>query len=144
MRRRLTLASTTLAILLALLLPATVAAASYTYTVQKNTCTVSGGDNGYGHFYFKVKLQENGWSDANKFTFAAKAQHKELGGGRWYTSYNWGTFTWTFPDNGDNYWYSRWYTYDPPDFAWHRIKVVLKVWHNGTLLASRTLYSKTC
>ena len=80
MRRRLTFVSTLIALLMIFVLPAsTVSAATFEYNVRKNTCTASGGDNGYGHLFFKVKLYEWGNTGANKFTFAAKAQHKELG-----------------------------------------------------------------
>ena len=144
MRRRLTLFSSVLAIMLVMILPATTLAANYTYNVKKNTCTASGGDYGYGHFYFKVRLTEWGNSGANKFTFTGKAQHKNLGSSRWYTDWNYGTFTWWFNDDGSNNWYERWYSFDPNDFAWHRVKVTLKVWHNNTLLAKRSLLGKTC
>lgn len=145
MRRRLTFASTLIALLLMFVLPAsTVTAADFTYTVKSNTCSATGGDYGYGHLYFKVKLKEWGNTGANKFTFAGKAQHKNLGGGSWVTEYNYGTFVYTFPDNSDSWYYTRWWSYDPADGNWHRLKVVLKVWHNSTLLASRTLYGKTC
>ncbi len=144
MRRRLAFASTLVALLLVFALPATTLGATYTYQVKKNVCTVSGGSHGFGHLYFKVKLTEWGNSGANKFTFTAKAQHRNLGGSRWKTAYKFGTFTYNFLSNGSSYNYVRWYTYDPADFAWHRIKVVLKVWHNGSLLAKRTLYGKDC
>ena len=133
-------------VMLALALPGTTLAggSDFTYNVQKNTCTTSGGDYGYGWQYFKVKLTEWGNSGANKFTFTGKAQHKSLGSSRWYTDWNYGTFTWWFNDDGSNNWYERWYTFDPNDFAWHRVKVTLKVWHNNILLAKRTLLGKTC
>lgn len=144
MRRRLTFVSSAVALLLVFVLPAaTVSAATYTYQVKANQCSASGGDYGYGELYFKVRLQE--WSQvANKFTFAAKIQHKNLGGSRWYTDWNYGTFVYTFPANGSDYWYTRWWDYDPDDLAWHRIRVVLKVWRGGTLLASKVLVGKTC
>ena len=144
MRRRLAFLSTLIALALVLVLPATTMAASYTYQVKNNTCTASGGDYGWGHLYFKVKLTEWGNTGANKFTFTAKAQHKNLGGNRWYTDWNYGTDTYTFPNNGATYYYVKWYSYDPGDLAWHRIKVTMKVWHNGTLLAKKTIYGKTC
>jgi hypothetical protein len=144
MRRRLAFGSSILAIVLVLVLPATTLAATFTYIVQEDTCSASGGDYGYGHLYFKVKLTETGNSHANKFTFTAKAQHKNLGGTRWYTDMNFGKFTYNFPSNGATNWYSRWYSYDPGDFAWHRITVTLKVWHNSTLLAKRTVHGSRC
>lgn len=144
MRRRLTLLSSLVALVLVLALPGTTLAASYTYAVQANTCKSSGGDHGYGRLHFSVKMTEWGNTAANKFTFSAKLQHKELGESRWYTTWNAGTFTWTFGANSATNYYTRWWTYDPDDFAWHRFKVQLKVWHSGMLLASKTLYGKTC
>jgi hypothetical protein len=145
MRRRLSLLSFLTALLLIFVLPAaTVSAATFTYEVRRNVCQSTGGDYGYGHLYFKVRLNEFGNSGANKFTFAAKAQHKNLGGSRWVTEYNYGTDTYTFPSNNQSYWYTMWYSYDPDDFAWHRIRVALKVWHGSTLLASRVVIVKYC
>ena len=144
MRRRLTLLSSLVALVLVLTLPGTTLAASYTYAVQENTCNSSGGDNGYGHLHYAVKMTERGNTAANKFTFSAKVQHRALGSSHWYTDWNAGTFTWTFKANSTTHYYTRWWSYDPNDYAWHRFKVVLKVWHSGILLASKTLYGKTC
>lgn len=144
MRRRLAFLSTLVALVVVLLLPATTMASSFTFDVQNNTCSVSGGDHGYGNLYFRVKLTEYGNSGANKFTFSAKAQHRNLGSSRWYTDWNAGTFVRTFTDNGATNWYTRWWSYDPNDFAFHRFKVTLKVWHGGTLLAMRTLLGADC
>ena len=144
MRRRLTLLSSMIALLLIFVLPAsTVTAATYTYRVKSNQCSATGGNHGYGHLYFKVRLQEYS-QVANKFTMAAKVQHRNLGSSRWRTDWNFGTFTYRFPANSANYWYARWWSYDPGDFAFHRMQVVLKVWRGSTLLASRTIYGKTC
>jgi hypothetical protein len=144
MRRRLGLLSSLIALGLILALPATTLGATYTYSIQHNTCRTSGGDHGFGHLYFEVKMTEWGNTAANKFTFSAKAQHKAIGGSRWYTDWNAGTYTRYFRANSATNWYTRWWSYHPNDFAWHRFKVVLKVWHSGILLASKTLYGKTC
>lgn len=144
MRRRLAFLSTLAALVLVLALPATTLAATFTYTIQKNTCATSGGDHGYGHIYYQVKLTEYGNSGANKFTISGKLQHKKLGSSKWVTEWNPGTFTKTFKSNSKTNWYIRWWSYDPNDNNWHRFKVTLKVWHSGTLLAMKTLYGKTC
>ncbi len=144
MRRRLAFLSTLAALVLVLALPGTTLGATFTYTVQQNICRSSGGNHGYGHLYYQVKLTEYGNSGANKFTFNAKVQHKNLGATRWVTEWNFGTFTRTFRSNSNTNWYSRWWSYDPNDVNWHRFKVTLKVWHSSVLLASRTLYGKTC
>jgi hypothetical protein len=144
MRRRFTLFWTLLIIALALSLPAATMAASFTYTVKKNTCTASGGYYGYGQLYFKVRMDEYGRSGANKFTMDAKLQHRNVGGSRWRTEYKWTRDTYTFPNNSASYSYVSWYSYQPNDFAWHRIVVTLKVWNGGTLLAKQVLRGKSC
>lgn len=144
MRRRLAFASTLIALVLVFAVPGTTLGATFTYTIQSNTCSASGGDWGYGHLYFRVQLKEYGWSGANKFTFTAKAQHRALGSTRWRVDHNYGTHTYRFTNNGNNTSYARWYSFDPGDYAWHRIKVVLKVWHGTRLLAKKTVYGKRC
>jgi hypothetical protein len=143
MRRRLGFLSTLAALVLVLALPGATLAASYTYTVTKNTCTASGGTYGYGVVHFTVKLTEYS-NSANKFTFAGKGQRRSLGGSHWTTDYNFGTFTWHFNANSINNSYTRYFDFWPGDFAWHRIQVTLKVWHNGTLLAQKTIHGKEC
>lgn len=143
MRRRLTFLSSFIALLLVMALPGTTLGASYTYSVKEDTCTTSGGNHGYGHLHFSVKMTEYS-KTANKFTFTGKAQHRNLGSSRWTTDWNAGTFTWTFRANSANNSYTRWWTYDPDDFAWHRFKVQLKVWRSGLLLAKKTLYGDYC
>lgn len=144
MRRRLAFFSTLIALLLVLALPATTLGASYTYQVQKNTCSASGGTFGYGHMVFKVKLTEWGNTPANKFTYAAKVQHRNIGSRRWTTESTWTTFAYRFPQSSSSYWYTRWWDYDPHHFAWHRIVVQMKVWHNNSLLATRTIKGRYC
>jgi aspartate/tyrosine/aromatic aminotransferase len=146
MRRRFALLWTMVVLGAALALPATTAAGSgdFSYTIKSNTCSSSGGQHGYGHIYFKVKLQEMGHSGANKFTFDAKVQHRNLGSSHWSTEWTWSRFTYTFADNGNSTWYTRWYSYDPDEYAWHRIVMTLKVWDGGYLLASRKLNGKYC
>ena len=143
MRRRLSLLSSLVALVLVLALPGATLGASYTYSIQEDTCNASGGDHGYGHLYFEVKMTEYSKS-ANKFTFTGKAQHREIGGSRWYTDWNYGTYTRYFASNSSNNWYTRWFDYDPDDYGWHRIRVVLKVWHDGLLLASKTVQGEYC
>lgn len=143
MRRRLTLFSSLVALMLVLALPGTTLASSYTYAIQDNTCTASGGDYGYGHLHFSVKMTEYS-NSANKFTFTGKVQHRNLGSSRWTTDWSFGTYTYRFLAGRSNTWYTRWFDYSPGDFAWHRIKVQLKVWHNGVPLAYKTVYGDDC
>ena len=145
MRRRLTFASALVAILLIFVLPAsTVSASTYYYTVKTNTCKASGGYYGYGHLAYKVQIKEYGKSGANRFSFAAIVQYQSLSGGKWRTAWNAGVKNYYFPNNSASYayWYSWWY--DPAIIAWHRFKVTLKVYSGSFVLATKTLYGKTC
>ena len=144
MRRRLALSSSILAILLVLVLPATTFASSFTYTVQTNQCDASGGNNGYGFIKLEVQLKESGWSGANAFSWDAKFQHREVGSTRWYNADSWSRDWYTFPNDGRSFSYSFWYSYHPDDFAWHRIVIKLRVWHNNSVLASRTIKGDYC
>ena len=142
--RRLGFASTVMALLLLVILPGTTAAASYNYQVKSNTCKATGGYYGYGHLFFKVQINEYGNSGANRFAFAAKVMDKDIYSSRWHTDWNAGTYNYYFPDSSSSYWYVYWWSYDPGNFAFHRFKVVLKVYDGSFLLASKTLYGKTC
>jgi hypothetical protein len=143
-RKRSALLWTLAVLLLALSLPATTIAATFTYTVKANVCKPSGGDFGYGRLYFEVRLDEYGKSGANKFTFDAKVQHRNIGSRTWRTEFKWNRFAYSFPNNKASYHYTRWFSYHPADYAWHRIVVNLKVWNGGLLLAKRKLIGKSC
>lgn len=145
MHRRLTGLTAMMVVFLAVLVAAApVAASSFSYTVKINTCHSSGYTYGYGEVYYRVRLLESGYSGANKFTVDSWVQHRTINTSSWHTEYTWNRATYTFPNNSTSYYYvsTRWY--DPADYAWHRIKMGLKVWHNGSVLASRTVYSKSC
>lgn len=131
-------------LLLALVVPSSVHAADpATFEIKRNSCTTSGGDFHHGEILLKVRVTENGASGANRFTLAAVAQHHKANGS-WSLEYQFDTVKITFPDDANSYYHRRWYAYDPKDKAEHRIVVVIKVWHNKHLLASKQFISKAC
>ena len=145
MRRRLAFLSTLTALALVLVLPTSALAANpFKYEVLSDQCTSSGGNHGYGHLYFEVKQIEYGKSGANKMTFTGVVQHRNLGSSRWRVEHRYGTSTNRFSNTNANTWRSHWYSWHPADGHWHRIKVTLKVWHNGFLLAHKTVYGHYC
>lgn len=124
--------------------PASAAPVDFQFKILRNGCTTSGGDFGHGEVLLKVRVTENGLSGANKFTLAAVAQHYKARTDTWQTEYTWDTFKVTFPNDVNSYHHTRWFAYDPNDKKTHQIVVVMKVWHNKTVLASKTITSKSC
>jgi len=132
-------------LLVALVAPSTARAAdTFTFTVLRNACVRKGHDFNHGEVLLKVKVQENGASGANKFTLAAVAQHSNPKQGTWTTEYTFANVTVTFPNDANSYYHERWFAYDPKNKSVHDIVVVIKVWHNKKLLASKTITSKAC
>jgi hypothetical protein len=132
--------------LLALVAPAPTQAApgDFTFEVLRNTCTDTGKDFGHGEVLLKVKVKENGASGANKFTFAAVAQHYKPSTNKWITEYTFDKVKIKFPDDANSYYHTRWFAYDPKEGKEHRIVLVMKVLHNKQVLASRTVISRSC
>jgi hypothetical protein len=124
--------------------PAQAAPNDFTFEVLRNVCTSTGGDFNHGEVLLKVKLTENGASGANKFTLAAIAQHHKNSNDTWITEFTFNTVKVTFPDDANSYHHTRWFAYDPKDKSEHRIVLVMKVLHNKTVLASRTVTSRSC
>ena len=133
-------------VLFALIAPAPSQAApgDFKFEVLKNSCTDTGKDFGHGEVLLKVKVSENGSSGANKFTLKAVAQHYKPSTETWVNEYTWNTFKTTFPDDANSYYHTRWFAYDPKEGKEHRIVLVMKIWHNKTVLASRTVTSRSC
>ncbi len=132
-------------LLAALIVPGTArAAGTFEFNILRNSCTSTGHDFGHGEILLKVKVKENGASGANKFTLAAVGQHHKASTDSWVTEYTFDTFKVTFPDDANSYFHTRWFAYDPKDKSEHRIAVTIKIWHNRTVLASKTLTSKSC
>lgn len=133
-------------LLLALVAPAPTRAApgDFSFEVLRNSCTNTGKDFGHGEVLLKVKVKENGASGANKFTLAAVAQHYKPRTDTWITEYTFDTVKVKFPDDANSYYHTRWFAYDPKEGKEHRIVLVMKIWHNRQVLASRTVTSKGC
>ena len=135
MRRRLTLGSTLLAIVLAFTLPATTAAASgYTYKVVSNYCSGT-------TVIFKVKNIAAGYTKANKLTIESWAQRKA---GSWQTVYTWPKAKYKFTRNGAKHVLTAWRKFNGNDPYLNRIVMRLRAWNNRTLLASISLNSRKC
>jgi hypothetical protein len=124
--------------------PASAAPGDFEFKVLRNSCTTSGGDFQHGEVLLKLRVTENGLSGANKFTLAAVAQHYRSSNDTWQTEYTWDAFKVTFPNDANSYYHTRWFAYDPNDKSKHQIVVVIKVWHNKTVLESKTIISRSC
>lgn len=124
--------------------PASAAPSDFTFEVLRNRCTTTGGDFHHGEVLLKVRVTENGQSGANKFTLAAVGQHYVARTNTWRDEYPFDSVKVTFQNDANSYRHTRWYAYDPNDKHTHRIVVVIKVWHNRTVLASKTITSKSC
>ena len=124
--------------------PASAAPTDFEFKLRVNSCKTSGGDFNHGEVLLKVRVTENGLSGANKFTLAAVAQHYRPHTDTWQNEYTWDTFKVTFPNDANSYFHRRWFAYDPSDNGKHRIVLVIKIWHNKTVLASKTITSKSC
>jgi len=124
--------------------PALAAPDDFKFTVLRNVCRDGGGDFGNGHQVLKVRVEEHGLSGANKFTLDARVRHRKASGGQWQTEYTWDRFKVKFPNDDNSYYHTRWFSYDPNDKGLHKIVVVIRVWHNRQVLASRTIVGKTC
>src|SRR5665811_2058406 len=117
----------------ALAVPATTAAASrqssgYTYVIKYDRCT----GPTYESSSFKVKETAAGWTSANGLTIDSWAE--EFYHGAWHTAYVWNEQVYNFRANGLSHYLISWRTFgDPPHSV--RIFMILKVWHNSTVLA---------
>jgi hypothetical protein len=103
MPKRLVLLWLPLVLGLALMLPATTfAAGPATYFVVKNTCSNSGGSQGWGKSVIQVEQDENGKSGVTRFRQRAWAQMHY--GGKWHVV---NTFSWqyspSFPNTSANH-----------------------------------------
>jgi hypothetical protein len=143
------IASVLSVVLLALLLPATTAAASpFTSTVLKNACSTSGGAYGYGRIVLKVEATEWGKSGANYMAFRARAQARL--NGTWVTveTTKWKTDTFA---NDAGSWTFRWgakWAFTRASHPLTRIKMRIQFWDQRSgpdvLLATHNYTSKAC
>ena len=138
MRKRLVLLWTLLLLGSALVIPSTAAAGSaYSYVVQQNYC-----DGGQPNI--KVKLIKPAGLYPDKFTIDATGQHSQTGMGNWSNESAPSHFQKSIPYQYARYTWSKAIYWDPPDGRWHRIKLRMKVWKNGNVIASKTIYSVKC
>lgn len=121
----------------------TLAASDFKFRVLQDVCQANGGDFDHGHHRLKVRVEEQGTSGANKFTLDAKVLHRKTNGD-WETEFRWDRFKVTFPNDGDSYFHVRWFSYDPKNNGLHKVVVVIRVWHDKQVLASRTINGTTC
>lgn len=138
MRRRLTLASTFIAILLALTLPAsTLAYSGISYSKEVNTC--AGLD-----VHFTVKFWAAGNTNATKLTVDSWAQ-RDANDGAWKTVKTWTRHTYSFAINGHTHSVTGSLVYKGKvNYYRYRIQMHLQAWHNSTRLKQYTVTSIHC
>lgn len=137
MRKRLVLVWTLLLLGSALALPASAAAADYKYDILQNYC-----DGGQPNI--KVKLIKPPGLYPDRFTIDATGQHSQTGNGNWSNESTTSHFSKNVPQQYARWTWSKSLYWDPPDGRWHRIKLRLKAWDNGGVVASTTIYSVKC
>jgi len=136
MRRRFALLWTAMVLGAALMLPASVAAASgYTYKTVYNYC------NG-NQVNLKMKNKAAGWTPANRLTIESWAQRKLAGG--WQTVYIWNDAVYNFNWNGSGHTLTAWRSYNGNNSYFFRILFRLRAWQGNNLLASSTFKSVKC
>jgi hypothetical protein len=137
-RRRLALPGLMVALLILLALPATASAGSaYSYRVIENYC--DGGEPN-----IRVRMIKPAGYYPNKFTIDATGQHSNSGNGNWSKESSTSHFSKTVPNQYARFTWTKGIYWDPPDNQWHRIKVIMKVWDDGHVVAQRTIYSVKC
>jgi hypothetical protein len=145
MRKRLATLLIPCALLCLMLLPGQVAAAaSFTTTVERDTCVAGAGKYGFGQGVLRVRVIEYNKSGANKFTFTAQVWHLPLHGSKWTKEYDWPVYSTTFPDNNASYYNSRQFAYAPDHNAYHKIVVRVRALHDSTVLYSKLIQGKKC
>jgi hypothetical protein len=138
MRIRLGLLAVLLALGGVIALPGAVAAASpYTYLVVKNYC-----DGDQPNIVIKMFKPAGYYPD--KFTMDAVGQHRDVGYTSWWKESSNSHFQALVPNQYAKWTWKEPIFWNPPDSQWHRIKVNLKVWSGGSVIAHKTLYSVKC
>ena len=136
MRKRFALMWTMLVLGLALMLPASTAAATYgSINFQSGYCS---GNNTVNATFKLVKY--SGFY-ASKLTMTAKGQGYY--NGSWHNEYNIGTWTKNINTSGKAS-MQRYFWYDAGHSGKHRIKVIGKIWDGGYLIATGTEVSGWC
>jgi hypothetical protein len=132
------------AALFAVAAPVPAQAASFTVTVERDTCVAGAGKYGFGQGVLRVRIIEYGKSGANRFTFRAQVWHLPLHGTKWTKEYEWPLYEATFPNNKESYYSSRQYAYAPNHNAYHKIVVRVRALNGDTVLYSKLIQGKTC
>lgn len=142
MRKRFALLWTPLILAMAMALPASTAAVSPatvgSYKVISNYCYGPGANS----VYFKAKVTAYGSTNANYLTIDSWAQRYI--GGHWQTVFNWNQFYSSYTPDGYDHWLKVWRSYQGNNSYYFRIVFNLRIWHNNTLLAAKTIHSFKC
>ena len=137
MRRRVVIVLAFAVSAVAMLFPASVAAADgFDHVVKYNFCR--GVDPN-----FKVTNRAAGWTNANKLTIETWVERRPADG-NWKVIYSWKKAKYKFEINGDKHWLTSWRRWDGDRDFWYRIGFRLRAWHNSNLLSSTTVYSVKC
>lgn len=136
MRKRFALVWALAVLMLALMLPATTAAASgFTYQTVYNYCSGN-------QVNLKMKDIAAGSTNANKLSIESWAQ-RQLSSG-WQTVYTWNTAVYKFSENGLNHTLTASRSYNGNSLYFFRILFRLGAWHGNSLLASSSFKSVKC
>jgi hypothetical protein len=129
--------------LFALVVPGTAQAASFTVTVERDTCVSGAGKYHLGQGVLTVRIIEYDKSGANKFTWVAQVWHLPIKGTKWTKEHEW-QYTTTFPNDKASHYESRKFAYAPNHNAYHKIVLRVSAWQGTTRLYTRYLEGKTC
>ena len=136
MRKRFVLLWTVVVLVLALMVPATTAAATFGRIASTNTyCT------GANTVHATFKLTKYSGFYATKLSMTIKGQGYY--GGRWHTELNIGTYSARANTYGGYYFKDSFYFY-PGHSGKHRILATGKIWNGGHLVASGSTHSLSC
>jgi hypothetical protein len=129
--------------LFAVVVPNTAQAASFTVTVERDTCVSGAGKYHLGQGVLRLRIIEYGKSGANKFTWVAQVWHLPIKGGKWSKEHEW-QYTTPFPNDKASHYESRQFAYAPNHNAYHKIVVRVSAWRGTTRLYSKYFEGKTC
>ena len=144
MRKRFSVLLLPVALLCVMLMPGQVLAASFSTTIERDTCVAGAGKYGFGQHVLRVRVIEYGKSGANRFTFTAQVWHLPLHGTTWTKEYQWQVYETTFPNNNQSYYNSRQFAYAPNHNAYHKVVVRVRALSGDTVLYSKLIHGKTC
>jgi hypothetical protein len=130
--------------LLAAAVPAPAQAASFTVTVERDTCVAGAGKYHLGQGVLRVRIIEYGKSGATKFTWVAQVWHLPIRGTQWSREHQWTTYETTFKNDKASHYESRQYAYAPNHNAYHKIVLRVSAWNGATRLYSKLVQGKTC